>query len=317
VSKKSLTGDQSALPDGAVPIPGTSDGSGNPGRGSGVDNNGSHNVSDDGDSGGNGTGGGDGSDDDHRQSALPDGAATTSGTQNGSGNPGGGSGVDNNGSHNVSGDGDSGGNGTGGDDGSDGDHRGGVMPNFSITDMTTGVSSVAGGEDYHGPVPALQRECVILTQDDINITANIPNVFLHSDSGEDALRVLSGTNVLDGSTGSNFLVGGSGTDTFFVDDRGPVADIWSTVVGFHGGDAATVWGVTPQDFDFSWVDNQGAVGFAGLTMHATTAGKPIASLTLTGFTTNDLNGGRLSISFGHTADLPGLPGSDYMLIHAN
>ncbi len=191
------------------------------------------------------------------------------------------------------------------------------MPNFNITDMTTGASSVVAGDAYLGPVPALQRECVMPTQDNINITANIPNVFVHSGSGEDALRVLSGTNVLDGSTGSNFLTGGSGTDTFFVDDRGAVADIWSTVVGFHTGDAATVWGVTPQDFAFSWVDNQGAVGFAGLTLHATAAGKPIASLTLAGFTTNDLNDGRLSISFGHTADLPGLAGSNYMMIHAS
>jgi Ca2+-binding RTX toxin-like protein len=279
------------------------------------------------------------------QPALPDGAVTTPpiigdiaipddsnpGSPGGSGNPGGsggdhsggnqggssspgGSGADNNAGHNASGDGDNGKNGTGG---GDGDHSDGVMPNFSITDMTTGASSVVAGEDYLGPVPALQRECVMLTQDNINITSNIPNVFLHSGSGEDALSVLSGINVLDGSTGSNFLTGGSGTDTFFVDDRGPVADIWSTVVGFHGGDAATVWGVTPQDFDFSWVDNQGAVGFAGLTLHATAAGKPIASLTLAGFTTNDLNDGRLSISFGHTAELPGLAGSNYMMIHAN
>ena len=129
--------------------------------------------------------------------------------------------------------------------------------------------------------------------------------------------MLGGTNVLDGSTGSNFLVGGSGTDTFFVDDRGPSADIWSTVVGFHSGDSATVWGVTPDDFKSFWVDNQGAGGYTGLTLHATADGKPTASLTLAGFTTNDMNDARLSISFGHTADLPGLAGSSFMMIHGN
>jgi hypothetical protein len=38
--------------------------------------------------------------------------------------------------------------------------------------------------------------------------------------------------VLNGSTGSSFLYGGTGKDTFFVDDRNPPADssIWSTVV---------------------------------------------------------------------------------------
>ena len=42
---------------------------------------------------------------------------------------------------------------------------------------------------------------------------------------------------------SNFLVGGvlinHTIDTFFVDDRGPTSDIWSTVDNFHSGDAAT------------------------------------------------------------------------------
>jgi serralysin len=75
--------------------------------------------------------------------------------------------------------------------------------------------------------------------------------------------------VLDGGTGSNFLSGGSGTDTFFVDDRSASADIWSTVSGFHAGDAATIWGVAPQDFGLAWMDGQGTPGFTGLTLHAT------------------------------------------------
>src|ERR1044071_2926371 len=124
----------------------------------------------------------------------------------------------------------------------------------------------------------------------------------------DAIAVTSGTNVLDGGTGSNFLVGGSGTDTFFVDDRGASADIWSTVVGFHAGDAATIWGVTPQDFSLDWADGQGAAGYTGLTLHATAAGKPTASLTLAGYTQADLNNGRLSVLFGTDS----ASGSTYM-----
>jgi len=34
------------------------------------------------------------------------------------------------------------------------------------------------------------------------------------------------------------LRGGNGTDTFFVDGRGPAADIWRTVLGLHAGDGA-------------------------------------------------------------------------------
>jgi Ca2+-binding RTX toxin-like protein len=119
--------------------------------------------------------------------------------------------------------------------------------------------------------------------------------------------------VLDGGTASNFLTGGSGTDTFFVDDRGAAADIWSTVVGFHAGDAATIWGVTPQDFSLDWIDGQGAGGFTGLTLHAMASGKPTASLTLVGFTQADMTNGRVSVSFG--ADPAS--GSTYTYIHGN
>jgi Ca2+-binding RTX toxin-like protein len=149
--------------------------------------------------------------------------------------------------------------------------------------------------------------------DNLNISANGPNVFMHSGAGEDALQALSGTNVMDGGTGSNFLVGGNGTDTFFVDDRNATSDIWSTMVNFHAEDAATVWGVTPQDFQLAWADGQGAASFTGLTLHATEAGKPTASLTLAGYTSADLNNGRLSVSFG--ADPAS--GSPYMYVHGN
>jgi hypothetical protein len=107
------------------------------------------------------------------------------------------------------------------------------------------------------------------------------------------------------------LTGGSGADTFFVDDRGAAADIWSTVNNFHAGDAATIWGVTPQDYSLDWVDGQGAAGYTGLTLHATALGLPTASLTLVGFTQSDLHDGRLSVSFGSSN------GSSYMYVHDN
>lgn len=98
-------------------------------------------------------------------------------------------------------------------------------------------------------------------------------------------------------------------DTFFVDDRGPPADIWSTVVGFGAGDAATIWGVTPQDFNLAWKDGEGADGYTGLTVHASAPGRPIASLTLAGYTQADLTNGRLTVQYG---EVPG--GSAYMYV---
>ena len=184
---------------------------------------------------------------------------------------------------------------------------------LGVFDTTTRMAMVAVGDAYTGPVAGLQHQFINITSDSLNITASSPNWFIHSGSGDDALAVSSGTNVLDGGAGSNFLTGGTGKDTFFVDDRGATADIWSTVVNFHAGDSATVWGVTPQDFALNFVDGQGVSGFTGLTLHATAAGKPTASLTLAGFSQADMHSGRLSVQFGtDTAS-----GSAFMVIHGN
>jgi hypothetical protein len=190
-----------------------------------------------------------------------------------------------------------------------------VTPPAAIAafDTTTNQPLAVVGQVYTGPVIGLQNEYTNVTSDSLNIGVTTDNWFIHSRAGTDAITVHGGTNVLDGGTGSNFLTGGTGTDTFFIDDRGPAADIWSTVVGFHVGDAATIWGVTPQDFTFAWVDEQGAAGFTGLTLHATAAGKPTASLTLAGFTTSDLSNGRLSVSFGNDP----VSGSNFMFVHGN
>jgi phospholipase/lecithinase/hemolysin len=187
------------------------------------------------------------------------------------------------------------------------------MPPLVIGDVTTGQPVTAFGQPYTGPVSDLQQQYINVTTDNLNIIATTPNWFIHSGGGQDAIAASSGTNVLDGGTSSNFLTGGSGADTFFVDDRGPTADLWSTVVGFHAGDAATIWGVTPQDFGLAFADGQGAAGFTGLTLHATATGKPTASLTLAGFTQADMTNGRLSVSFGTDS----ASGSAFMFVHAN
>ncbi len=96
-----------------------------------------------------------------------------------------------------------------------------------------------------------------------------------------------------------------------MDDRGPTADIWSTVNGFHAGDAATIWGVVPQAFGLAWVDGEGAAGYTGLTLHVTASGQPTASLTLAGYTSADLSDGRLSVSLGTVG------GSVYMYVRGN
>ncbi len=187
------------------------------------------------------------------------------------------------------------------------------IASIAAFDTTTNQPVAVVGRAYIGPVAGLQQEYINLTPDNVSVATTTPNWFIHSGAGEDAIAVSSGTNVLDGGTGSNFLTGGSGTDTFFVDNRGAAADTWIQVVNFHSEDNLTMWGVNSQDFAFNFEDDQGATGFTGLTLHATAPGNPTASVTFAGFTTADLDNGRISESTGTDP----VSGSIYTNFHAN
>jgi hypothetical protein len=112
------------------------------------------------------------------------------------------------------------------------------------------------------------------------------------------------------------MVGGSGHDTFFMDDRAPTQPIFSTIKNFHSGDDATVWGVTQQDFTMTVLDNQGAADAKGVDLIFSAPGHIDVSFVLTGYTSADLHNGRLALTYGRTEDLPNLPGSLYLNVHA-
>lgn len=187
----------------------------------------------------------------------------------------------------------------------------GIPQGFKVSDQTSGTSWSDIGVPYTGPVNGLTTQELLNGLHNYNVTAELPNVFIHTGAGDDSLVATAGNNVLDGGTGSNFLVGGPANDQFFVDDRSPSADIWSTITNFKAGDVVVIWGVTKQDM-ITWQNNQGAAGYTGLTFH--TGNEPTAaSMTLPRYDMQDL-GNRLAVSYGHTDDQPNLPGSDYMMI---
>jgi len=190
---------------------------------------------------------------------------------------------------------------------------------FTVVDTTSGTTINTAGAPYTGPVAGISNQFVTVTTDSLAITATAPNTFIHTGSGNDAIDVskVNGTNVLDGGGGSNFLVGGTGHDTFFGDARNATSDVFSTVVNFHSGDDATIFGVSPSTFTASKVDNAGAAGFTGIAFGFAAPGKATVNVVLAGFSSADLTNGRLSTSFGTTADQPGAPGAQFFLIHAN
>ena len=78
------------------------------------------------------------------------------------------------------------------------------LPLAQVTDTSTMTKWQQALTPYTGPVSYLTSEFIDITSHNLNILSTTANVFLHSGSGEDALQVTSGQNVLDGGTGSEF-----------------------------------------------------------------------------------------------------------------
>ena len=138
-------------------------------------------------------------------------------------------------------------------------------PAPSMTFLTAtgdGQQTLANGEEYHGPVDYLRGQYIYDGSQKVAIVAQAPNVFVKNFTGDAAVALLSGQNVVDAGQGSNFLIGGTGTDVFFLDGRSN-AVTWNTIVGFHAGDIATLFGFKAGVSSYWWEDSAGAVGYEG------------------------------------------------------
>ncbi|MGD0104905.1 MAG: NF038122 family metalloprotease [Rhodopila sp.] len=190
---------------------------------------------------------------------------------------------------------------------------------FLAANATTGQSELENGIPYSGPLAGITQDVIIASSDNIDITAYAPNSLIDvGGNGMDAINVgpAGGNNVIEVAAGSDFLIGGTGDDTFSLDDRSPAGNTWSSILNFHSGDAAVLWGVTIADFSVAWLNGQGAPGATGLTGVFTAPGKDSVAITLSGHTTADLTDGKLSIAYGTTPNEPGSPGTPYTYITA-
>ncbi len=75
---------------------------------------------------------------------------------------------------------------------------------LAALDVSTGGAVAAARQAYSGPVADLWNQYIAITSDNVNIAVASNGWFLHSGAGDDALAAYSGTNVLDGGTGSIF-----------------------------------------------------------------------------------------------------------------
>ena len=185
---------------------------------------------------------------------------------------------------------------------------------FNINDQVTGVISQDPGIAYYDPnVPTIQYRYVYTGNDSVVLGANVPNVFMNGGPAGDALNAFGGSNVLDGGGGSNFLVGATGADggvdQFYVDERGS-AETWSTLVNFHKGDSATIFGFKGGFSTEQLLASDGVNGYQGVTIHSAIngLGTPInGSVTFTGVTMADFNA-------KFTGEYGNIGGLDYLLI---
>jgi hypothetical protein len=185
---------------------------------------------------------------------------------------------------------------------------------FAYTDEMNQTSGGDPGEAYSGPVANLHYQYLWGSADRTAIRAEVPNVFLKGGPGDDALAVTSGINVLDGGQGSNFLVGGDGRnggfDTFFVDGRGG-GTTWSTVVNFHPGDQATIFGFVGGVSTMAITASDGVTGYQGVTIHSELAGAGTG--VNASFTFANIGASTLASHFAIGSDV--LPGNiPYLLI---
>ena len=131
-----------------------------------------------------------------------------------------------------------------------------------------GQGAVGASSAYVGGVNYLSSQFSLTGAGDVTLLALSPNAFLTTGAGMDAIQVTGGNNVLDGGSGSNWLVGGTGqgSDTFFTDATLPGAT-WDTILNFHAGDAVTLWGFAPGSSTYSWLPQvDGAAGHQGATL---------------------------------------------------
>ena len=173
----------------------------------------------------------------------------------------------------------------------------------AYTDTTTSVSGGDAATYYTGPVNYLQWQYIWNSPDGVAMAGLADNMFLHGGDGADAISAHGGSNVIDGGAGSNFLVGATGadggTDTFFVDGRGG-AVTWSSIVNFHHGDAATIFGFNDNSTLPAFTID-GANGYTGATIHSELSGAGTGingSVTFTGLSLADAQS-KLTVQTGH------------------
>jgi hypothetical protein len=134
-------------------------------------------------------------------------------------------------------------------------------------------------DPYSGPVEYL-RYAFLGANVNEAVAGTEGNDFMNLLGGDDAAQGGVGRDVLDGGAGSNFLTGGADQDVFFLDGRGGTTT-WSTIADWQAGEQLSVFGFRPGVSTMTWVQDAGAEGYKGLTMHGDLNGDGLIETSVT------------------------------------
>lgn len=111
--------------------------------------------------------------------------------------------------------------------------------------------------------PGIVRQFTYAGADNATLLARADDARITMSPGSDAIQAQGGRNVLDGNGGSDWLVGGTGQNSYLVNARGGT---WSTLLAFKAGDDVTIRGIDADRSTFRWDGTDGDPGYQGATL---------------------------------------------------
>lgn len=166
-------------------------------------------------------------------------------------------------------------------------------PQMTFYDNTITAPGTVDGSVYSGPLTGIQDKYIYTGADSIDLAAPAgKNWEFGGGSGLTGLSAVSGNNIFVASTGSSFMIGGTGQDIFDVPNANLTGiGTWDTIKNFHTGDTISLAGIAGPGWTYCWVDGVGATGNTGLTLVATSTTTPGLNelVTLSGLSMGDLS----------------------------
>lgn len=171
-------------------------------------------------------------------------------------------------------------------------------PQITYFDNTIQAGGTADGSVYDGTVAGILNQYLYNGADNISLTATAgQNWAFGGGSGLTDLTAVSGNNIFVASTGSSYMVGGSGEDIFDVPDANATGiGTWDSIENFHAGDTISLAGLSGPGWTYDWYAGLSVDGNSGLTLLATSTTTPGLHelVTLVGLSMGDLS----SLKFG-------------------